>query len=724
MHKYQFWSVLLVYSALSAYGSRWLELNVAQSQMERLISYAPPLALVFEQMKHETLDSSTSDKNEIYLKLIDYQKGWLKTNPYISDIYTMKRTKEGKFIIIVDSETDYDGNGLIEGLRESRTVIGEHFEKEISELNTAMAGQPSFTLNPYTDRWGTWVSAFVPLRDKNGHVDGVFGLDYSAQLFQSEIRKAKSIFWICSVLLYGCLFLIFSFRQRRQDYLRNLDSALKQAQAAAKVKAEFLANMSHEIRTPLNGILGIINLIADQKPQGELKDQIRIMKNCGDNLMNLINDVLDFSKIEAGKINLEAGAFDFHSAIDEVVELLQFQAKQKNLKILVKKKHLPSILHVHADGNRFRQVLVNLLGNAIKFTPKGQVEVEAKIVSQDNDELRIEVSVTDSGIGIDEDSLILLFKSFSQVDASTTKRFGGTGLGLAISKGIVEAMGGQIRAESKIGKGSKFTFNFKARLVGSEKVGALNENNPLPTSGEVVPLTILIADDHSTNRLLAKKFLEKLGYDSDCVANGLEVLDAVDLKKYDVVFMDCQMPEMDGFVATQKIRQRSSLKTEPWIVALTASTFSEDRNKCTKAGMNDFVGKPFNLTALAEAIKRVPKSRSGHRDFELMRSHYKGDEDIMYSCIQSYLTNYEPLVNQISNAIKEQNAEALRTAAHKLRGSITSFFNRELESKLLELEQMGRSQELEKAGHLFKRVCDEIENMSLALKEFLANQAA
>lgn len=723
-------SILSTVSLWAVVGK--IEAHERHEQAEKLLGYAPTYAWTLEQMGYGKLNENTKPNDPLYLKFIEFQKGWAKANPFITDIYTLKKGSKGDNLFIVDSETDYNKNTVFEEDREARTSIGEKFDKRLPELELAFQGQNTFTFDPYTDRWGHWVSSFVPIRNNSGEVIGVLGLDFPAEDYLSGIKQYRIILVACILLSFLTVFCLLLIEHKHQHYSSSLEEALSKAEAATSTKSNFLAIMSHEIRTPLNGILGMINLISDQTLNEEVRRQIGVMKTCGVSLMTLINDILDFSKIEAKKLVLEYVTFKPDIAVKNVIELLSPMAEEKGVKIIYLENNEP-LQWVKSDVGRFQQVLTNLINNAIKFTPKGSVTIQTSQEILPEKKIRIHVRIADTGIGIEPESQKKLFQSFSQVDGSTTRKFGGTGLGLSICKGIVEAMNGTISLESTYGMGSTFTFNFLAEATTAlitDDIPELDSNR-----AKKYPLRILVADDHSTNCLLAEQFLLKLGYKVECVTNGVEVLDLINTKFFDVIFMDCQMPEMDGFVATTKIHQRFSKETRPWIIALTASALPEDRERCFQVGMDDFVTKPFNLVSLTKALDNV-KLRTRNYKLELVNNlqesdeepildqkainrHYGGQTDILAVAIDAYLKTAPKMIEEIKHAIDQTDAVALRMATHKLRGSVSNFFSKNIVSELKYLEALGKSQEIADAKNVFsktqirlKKLTEELERMN------------
>jgi signal transduction histidine kinase/BarA-like signal transduction histidine kinase len=390
-----------------------------------------------------------------------------------------------------------------------------------------------------------------------------------------------------------------------------IENKVLELEAANRAKSEFLANMSHEIRTPMNGVIGMAELLKDTELTNSQREYLNMLKTSADNLMSIINDILDISKIESGKLVFEHVDFNLRSTIAEIIKIHNVKAQERGFDLIYNvSPDVPNI--ILGDPSRLRQVLINLIGNAIKFTENGEIVVSVEVESRSEDKVFLHFTVSDTGIGIPEDKKKLIFDTFTQADSSTTREYGGTGLGLSICSRLLQMMKGKIWVESEVGQGSTFHFTAKfgrveqelpEEVVSSEYEHSGNQSN----YNDRKKVHILVAEDNIINQKLAVRILEKEGYSIEVANDGEEVLEELKKEHFDIVLMDVQMPKMDGIEATQAIRKSkdNTFNPEIPIIAVTAHAFEENTEKCLKAGMNSCVTKPFNREELFEEIEKL-----------------------------------------------------------------------------------------------------------------------
>ena len=524
-------------------------------------------------------------------------------------------------------------------------------------------------------------------------------------------------------------------------------------------KSQFLANMSHEIRTPMNGVIGFLSLIEKgaYNDQEEMKQLSLSAKQSAETLLDIINDILDISKIESGKMELDSVDFNLDEIIDESISILSAKIKEKDINV-TKEISKDTPLYLIGDSTRVRQIIVNLISNAVKFTEKGEIKIETKPVSVDNKSAVIYMSITDTGIGIPKDKQDYLFRHFSQINASHSSRFGGTGLGLVICKEFVNMMGGDIGVKSDEGLGSKFYFTIKLKTQKGLKINEPHEqlkksydftdlqNSNTPFGSENLKLSrhqhkILLAEDNLINQKVILRTLKEAGYEYDAVANGLEAYSYVKLNHYSLILMDVQMPEMDGLTATERIRALGNSKKEIPIIAITAHALKGDKEKCLNAGMNDYISKPVNTDELIRIMdeylkikpvesnngEEISDGSNGHDslfDFNHLDKMSLGDVAFQTDLILSYVEDLTDRFNKLEIYIAERNLTKIVKEAHTIKGASYSVGATRVGDEALGIEISGKHHDLDNAINRLVKLNQAVEDTKILLKEYLKESKA
>ncbi|HTA81840.1 MAG TPA: ATP-binding protein, partial [Bacteroidia bacterium] len=511
-------------------------------------------------------------------------------------------------------------------------------------------------------------------KDEQGNVLGivVVARDITQQKkYEKELTEAKVVAELATEIAEEA-------KSKAESATEIAESATRTAEDAVKAKQQFLSNMSHEIRTPMNAIIGFTKVVLKTELSEKQKEYINAIKLSGDALIVLINDILDLAKVDAGKMTFEQAPFKMASSISAMLHLFETKIQERNLELVKEYDNkIPEVLI--GDPVRLHQIILNLVSNAVKFTTTGKIVVAVNLVSEDSENAVIEFAVTDTGIGIPENKIKKIFENFQQASSGTSRLYGGTGLGLAIVKQLVESQGGTIHVKSEIGEGSTFSFtlSFQKTKGEEELVPEL-----LELDKKIKNIKILVVEDIALNQLLMKTLLDDFGFERDIASNGKIAIEKLKTKTYDIILMDLQMPEMNGFEATEYIRNTMNSKIP--IIALTADVTTVDLAKCKAVGMNDYIAKPIDERVLyskiiglikkpvliteqkekEKEIEQVKKIRC--IDMAYLMHCTKSNRELMMEMISVYLEQTPPLITAMKLGLKDKDWSALYAAVHKI----------------------------------------------------------
>jgi PAS domain S-box-containing protein len=496
----------------------------------------------------------------------------------------------------------------------------------------------------------------------------------------------------------------------------NAEAATHDAEDAVKSKQQFLSNMSHEIRTPMNAIIGFTKVVLKTDLTPKQREYLTAIKLSGDALIVLINDILDLAKVDAGRMTFEQTPFKLALSISAMLHLFETKIQEKNLELIkIYDNDIPEVLV--GDSVRLHQIILNLVGNAVKFTIQGKIIVEVKLLSQDDHKATIAFSVSDTGIGISEDNIEKIFDNFQQASSNTSRLYGGTGLGLAIVKQLVEAQGGTVDLKSKLGEGSTFSFTLDFMKT---KARAITETEIIELDSDIKHIKVLVVEDMSLNQLLMRTVLEDFGFECEIAENGSIAIEKLKVKKFEIVLMDLQMPEMNGFEATTYIRK--TMNSAIPIIALTADVTTADLEKCKSVGMNDYIPKPIDerllYTKIVSLVKKPASNFSNNNesditiktrciDLNYLNKRTKSNPILMMEMITIYLEQTPHLIKSIKQSLKNKDWVGLYSSAHKI---IPSFSIMGIDS---EFEKMAKT--IQEYANTQKQ-SDDIHNMVTQLE--------
>lgn len=669
--------------------------------------------------------------------------------------YNVENEKNKDILETTQEESQY-ARSLIEASLDPLVTIS--VKGKIMDMNEALANITGMTrseltgtdfLNYFTEAEkarevyqqvfakGSVADSPLTLRHKNGKLTDVL---FNGSVYKSDIGEVLGVVVvardvteqkrIATELMESKVYaeLISSIAEEAKS---KADDARKIAEDAVKAKQQFLSNMSHEIRTPMNAIIGFTKVVLKTQLTEKQTEYLTAIKVSGDALIVLINDILDLAKVDAGKMTFEATPFKMALSISAMLHLFETKIREKNLTLV--KEYDPRIPEVLVgDPVRLHQIILNLVSNAVKFTSSGQITVAVLLEEEIEDTVMIKFSVADTGIGIAKDKMANIFENFQQATSGTSRLYGGTGLGLAIVKQLVEAQGGNIEVKSKPAEGSVFSFRLEFKKTTSE---AELTTGPAEPDMSIKDIKILVVEDIALNQLLMRTVLNDFGFECEIAANGKLAVELLKVKTFDIILMDLQMPEMNGFEATEFIRNKMGL-TLP-IIALTADVTTVDLQKCKSVGMNDYIAKPIDERLLYSKIVGFLKKPGSSREklqederrsgkekcinLEYLHRRTKSDRRLMIEMISLYLAQTSPMIISMKESVETKNWRTLHSTVHKLIPSFSIMgISREYENMAKKIQEYaGSTQHTEQIPDLVLQVINVLEQANGELEEEL-----
>jgi signal transduction histidine kinase/CheY-like chemotaxis protein/HPt (histidine-containing phosphotransfer) domain-containing protein len=664
------------------------------------------LVLVIAANAYRDLSAMSANNHELYsayriselmksfratlVQLENKKKGYLITGDAKFMEQYVIRENEAK-TLLKTMETYFEGKPEEPHFKELKTLTYERLTQNKSFSSSSDV--KGFATGNIEGNAGITETIASEINDIAGRLDArTSALINNNKAFLSEFRKwlLFEVLFVITVVVAGVI-LVFRDINIRMKLETDLRTAKKQADDNARIKEQFLANMSHEIRTPLNAIIGFADLMRKSELQGAHKEYVEAIRTSGSSLLNIINDILDYSRLEAGKVPIEKIVFSVRETMESIRTIFAQKASEKGLLLSMNvEDNVPAI--VFGDPHRLTQILTNLIGNAIKFTQHGKVELHCSATKSTNETADIRFILKDTGIGIPAEKLEGIFERFNQGNSETTRQFGGTGLGLAIVKNLVEIQDGTINVKSKHGAGSQFEVTIPYSLAVTVPEPRAEQRSPGPATTKTAK--VLLAEDNELNQLLATRYLESFGYTVTLATNGEEAVNLLKHNSFDIVLMDIQMPVMDGYSAATLIR--NDLKLDVPVIAMTARAIPGEKERCIASGMNDYILKPFReeeLRSLTEQYLNRSKSRQKFEseavtDLADLESTARGNKNFMIEMMELFIERNPADLREMDLSIRDKNFKETARIAHKMKTSVGFTGLKKLLPCLAEMEEL------------------------------------